>query len=102
MSNYDCDLFFYGGGRNRKALLNEMFGRMYCDTDGIIKLKEVNNNMKDWLVVHSYIDGTLSIIKKDSITFVGTSFEGTTVIHTLNYTYEVSEKYVDIVRRIVE
>lgn len=72
------------------------------DTDGIIKLKEVNNKMKDWVVVHSYIDGTPSIIKKDSITFVGTSLEGTTVIHTLNYTYEVSEKHTDIVRRIFE
>lgn len=97
----DNDFLFYSGGRHGKAALNELYGRMYCDTDGIIKLKEVNN-MKDWLVVHADVDGSPLIIRKDSITCVHTDEDGGTVIQDNNFSYLISEKYADIVRRLVK
>lgn len=58
--------------------------------------------MKEWLVVHADIDGSPLIIRKDSITYVGTNEEGGTVIHTNNFIYLISEEYADIVRRVIE
>lgn len=94
------DIFYASQPRNNKEWLNMMFGRMYADTDGVIKLKEVNK-MKDWIVVHA-VDGSVEIIRKDSITYVGADKAVGTLIHTNNFSYLVSENYADIVRRIIE
>jgi len=87
---------------DNKAWLNTMLGRMYADTDGVIKLKEVNK-MRDWIAVHNDMNGDVAIIRKDSINYVSTDNEtGTTVIHTNNFVYIVRESYSNIVRRIIE
>lgn len=48
--------------------------------------------MKDWIAVHNDMEGDVAIIRKDSITYVGTDNEtGGTVIHTNNFMYAVRE-----------
>ena len=99
---------------NAKARINQYFGKeatnywrdmlisnVYCDTDGIIKLKEVNK-MKDWITVHMSNDDAVAIIRKDCIRYIGKSIGGKTVIHTDASMYEVNEEYTNIVRRLTE
>ena len=95
----DDELIFSSPQRN-KAWLNEMFGRMYTDTDGVIKLKEVNK-MKDWLVVHDMSDEVV-MVKKASIEFISKSSDGSAYLSTRSGSLCVKEKYNDIVRRIIQ
>lgn len=57
--------------------------------------------MNDWIVVHT-VDGSVEIIRKDSITCVVADKEVGTLIHTNNFSYIVSEDCSDIVRRIIK
>ena len=72
---------------------------MYCDTDGIIKLKEVNK-MKDWLVVHD-MSGEVVMIKKSSIEFISRGSDGSAYLSTRSGSLSVKENYNDVVRRIL-
>ena len=83
--------------------MDDMYRLLKCKLNkeyGLSAYKEVNK-MNKWLVVHSDLDGSPAIILKNSITYVGTDEDGGTVIHANNFIYLISEKYTDIVRRIV-